>query len=109
MKQRRESEQSTEKEFNSLLLQAKNKEELTKDHLNKPSIESIDEKQTSPDLTKKDYKQIFGQSQGNWAIKTVSDYDHGKLKTAPKLNKTTHDKINKNKFSYKSDAEFSLA
>jgi len=44
MKARRESEKITETEFNSLLLQSKNKDELTKDHLNKTSIDTIDEK-----------------------------------------------------------------
>jgi hypothetical protein len=100
MKMRRESEKATETEFNSLLLQAKNKEELTKDHLNKTSIESMDGGKASPDNTNPKSVQ--------WAQRPAIEYDHTKVKTAPKMNKTLHDKINKNKFSYKSDAEFSM-
>lgn len=79
MKQRRESEKVTEKEFNSLLLQAKNKEELTKDYLSKPSVDQ--DVKSLPDPTENP-KSV------QWAHRPAIDLESNKVKTAPKFNMT---------------------
>lgn len=102
MKQRRESEKATEKEFNSLLLQSKNKEDLTKDHLNKASIES--DAKSVPDIAE---NAANNPKSVQWAQRPQLDFESSKIK-APKMSMTLQESINKNKFSYKKDAEFSV-